>query len=287
MALTAALKAAHATVDNAVASHAAAEALVNNFRNTIAGLPLATSSSDAQPTTTADRAALDTNLYLVQRVASATKTQLDSARALLSMIIDASTSSAPPVPDGTSTPSSTASTAAATVPADSATLAFDLARAEANTQAKQSTETLPLVINVPPVLEHDMSHNSQWRSWFHNQAVLCDCVSALTHEPPAPYPPDALRRPRGTSTKGCHPTTQSTWWASEIIPIIGDGSAPATVPPANVQKPHASSIKDLHNPGVLAAAALTFSRNHRRTYLTKPIGRVKFLKAFKLLQHRD
>jgi hypothetical protein len=73
----------------------------------------------------------------------------------------------------------------------------------------------------------------------------------------------------------------------QFIPIIGDGSAPAPVPPANVQKPHASSIKDLHNPGVLAAAALTFSRNHRRTYLTKPIGRVKFLQAFKLLQHRD
>jgi hypothetical protein len=180
MALTAALKAAHATVDNAVASHAAAEALVNNFRNTIARLPLATPSSDAQPTTTEDRAALDENLDHVQRAASATKTQLDGARALLSMIIDASTSSAPPVPDGTSVPSSTASTAAATVPADSATLAFELARAEANTQARQSTENLPLVINVPPVLEYDMSHNSQWRSWFHNQAVLCDCVSPRT-----------------------------------------------------------------------------------------------------------
>jgi hypothetical protein len=33
--------------------------------------------------------------------------------------------------------------------------------------------------------------------------------------------------------------------ASEFIPIIGDGSAPATVPPANIQKSHASSIKDL------------------------------------------
>jgi hypothetical protein len=59
------------------------------------------------------------------------------------------------------------------------------------------------------------------------------------------------------------------------------------VPPANAQKPPASSIKDLHNPGVLAAAALTFSRNHRWTYLAKPLGRVKFLQAFKLLQHRD
>jgi hypothetical protein len=163
MALTAALKAAHATVDNAVASHAAAEALGNNFRNTIAGFPLATSSSDAQPTTTADRAALDTNLEHTQRVASATKTQLDSARALLSMVIDASASSAPPVPDGTSTPSSTASTAAATVPADSATLALDLARAEANTQAKQSTETLPLVINVPPVLDYELALRSYWQ----------------------------------------------------------------------------------------------------------------------------
>jgi hypothetical protein len=55
--------------------------------------------------------------------------------------------------------------------------------------------------------------------------------------------------------------------ASEFIPIIGDGSAPATVPAANIQKSHASSIKDLHNPGVLAAAALTFSRKHRRTRL--------------------
>jgi hypothetical protein len=51
------------------------------------------------------------------------------------------------------------------------------------------------------------------------------------------------------------------------MPIIGDGSAPATVPPANIQKSHASSIMDLRNPGVLAAAALTFSRNHRRTRL--------------------
>jgi hypothetical protein len=51
--------------------------------------------------------------------------------------------------------------------------------------------------------------------------------------------------------------------ASEFTPIIGDGSAPATVPPANVQKLHASSIKDLHNPSVLATAARTFSRNYR------------------------
>jgi hypothetical protein len=143
MALTAALEAAHTAVDDAVTSHAAAETLLNNLRNTIAQLPLATRSSDAQPATTADRAALDTNLDLSQRAASATKTQLDGARALLSMLIDASTSSAPPVPDGTSTPSSTASTAAATVPADSATLAFELARAEANTLAKQATETWP------------------------------------------------------------------------------------------------------------------------------------------------
>jgi hypothetical protein len=49
MALTAALKAAHAAVDDAVASRAAAEALVNKLRNTIAQLRLATRSSDAQP----------------------------------------------------------------------------------------------------------------------------------------------------------------------------------------------------------------------------------------------
>jgi DNA recombination-dependent growth factor C len=53
MALTAALKAAHGAVDDAVASHAAAETLVNKLRNTIAQLPLATRSSDAQPATTA------------------------------------------------------------------------------------------------------------------------------------------------------------------------------------------------------------------------------------------
>jgi hypothetical protein len=125
MALTAALKAAHAAVNDAVASHAAAEALVKNLRNTIAQLPLATRSSDAQPAAIAACVALDTNLYLAQRAASATKTQLDGARALLRMLIDSSTTSAPPVPDVTSTPSSTASTAAATVPADSATLAFE------------------------------------------------------------------------------------------------------------------------------------------------------------------
>jgi hypothetical protein len=55
--------------------------------------------------------------------------------------------------------------------------------------------------------------------------------------------------------------------ASEFIPIIRDWLAPATVPPANVQKPHASSIKYLQKPGVLAAAALPFSRYHRRTRL--------------------
>jgi hypothetical protein len=157
MALTAALKVAHAAADDAVASHAAAETLVNNPRNTIAQLPLATRSSDAQPATTADRAALDPNLDLAQRATSATKSQLDGARALLSMLIDASMSSDPPVPDGTYAPSSTASTAAATVPADSATLAFGLARAEANTLAKQSTETWPQV-NVPTILEYDMKN---------------------------------------------------------------------------------------------------------------------------------
>jgi hypothetical protein len=167
MALTAALKAAYAAVDDAVASHAAAETLVINIRNTMAQLPLATRSSDAQPAITADRAALDTNLDLARRAASATKTQMDGARALLSMLIDARTYSAPPVSDGTSTPWSTASTAAATVPADSATLAFELAGAVANTLAKQSTETWPLV-NVPTVLEYDMNNYGQWRRWFHN-----------------------------------------------------------------------------------------------------------------------
>jgi hypothetical protein len=122
-----------------------------------------------------------------QRATSAIKSQLDGARALLSMLIDASTSSAPPVPDGTSAPSSTASTAAATVPADSATLVFELARAEANTLAKQSTETWPQV-NVPTVLEYDMKNYGQWRRWFHNQAALHDCVTALTYEPPAAPP---------------------------------------------------------------------------------------------------
>jgi hypothetical protein len=56
MALSAALKAAHAAVDDAVASHTAAETLVNNVRNTIAQLPLADRSNDAQPAITADRA---------------------------------------------------------------------------------------------------------------------------------------------------------------------------------------------------------------------------------------
>jgi hypothetical protein len=79
MALTAALKAVHAVVDDAVAFHAAAETLVSNFRNTIAQIPLATRSSDAQPATAADRSAVDENLDLAQRAASATKTQLDGA----------------------------------------------------------------------------------------------------------------------------------------------------------------------------------------------------------------
>jgi hypothetical protein len=139
------------------------------------------------PASTADRAALDTNLDLAQRAASATKSRQDGARALFSMAIDASTSSDPPIPDGTPTPSSTASTAAATVPADSATLAFELASAEANTLAKQSTETWPLV-NVPTVLEYDTSNYGQWRRWSHNQAALHDCGTALTHEPPAAPP---------------------------------------------------------------------------------------------------
>jgi hypothetical protein len=46
-------------VADAVASHAAAETLLNNFRNTVAQLPLETRPSDAQPATTAARSALD------------------------------------------------------------------------------------------------------------------------------------------------------------------------------------------------------------------------------------
>jgi hypothetical protein len=153
-------------VDDAIASHAAAETLSRKLRNTIAQIPLVTRSSDAQSATIADRVALDEHLDLAQRATSVPKTQLGGARALLSMLIDASTSSSPPVPDGTPTPSSTASTAAETVPADSATLAFELARAEANTLAKQSTETWSLV-NVPTVLAYDMSNYGQWRRWFH------------------------------------------------------------------------------------------------------------------------
>jgi hypothetical protein len=163
-------------VDDAVASHAAVEMLVNKFRNTIA-LPQATRSSDARH----HCRPRDPRRNL--RAASATESQLDGARALFSMPIDASTFSDPPIPDGTPTPSSTASTAAATVPADSATLAFELASAEANTLAKQSTETWPLV-NVPTVLKYDTSHYCQWRRWSHNQAALHDCVAALTNKTP-------------------------------------------------------------------------------------------------------
>jgi hypothetical protein len=54
---------------------------------------------------------------------------------------------------------------------------------------------------------------------------------------------------------------------SEFIPIINDGSAPTTVSPADVQKRYAPSIPDLYNPGVLAAAALTLAKNHRRIRL--------------------
>jgi hypothetical protein len=49
---------------------------------------------------------------------------------------------------------------------------------------------------------------------------------------------------------------------------VGIGHGP------NVQTPHASSIKDLHNPGVLAAATRTFSRNHRRTRLRQKIQQI-------------
>jgi hypothetical protein len=55
--------------------------------------------------------------------------------------------------------------------------------------------------------------------------------------------------------------------ARDFMPINSGGSAPATVPPANVQKLLASSTKDLHNPGFLSAAALRFLQNHRRTHL--------------------
>jgi hypothetical protein len=62
-----------------------------------------------------------------------------------------------------------------------------LARADAKTLAKQSTETWPQV-NVPTVLEYDMNNYGQWRRWFHNQAAFHDCVTALTYEPPAASP---------------------------------------------------------------------------------------------------
>jgi hypothetical protein len=68
LAVAAALKAARAAVEDAVASHSAVETLVNKFCNTIAQLPLATRTSDAQPATTADRAALNENLGLAQSV---------------------------------------------------------------------------------------------------------------------------------------------------------------------------------------------------------------------------
>jgi hypothetical protein len=89
---------------------------------------------------------------------------LDGARALLSMLIDASMSPAPPIPERTPTPSSIA-TAEATVPADSTTLAFELVRAEAYTPAKQSTDTWPLT-TVPTLLEYDMSKYGHCRGGF-------------------------------------------------------------------------------------------------------------------------
>jgi hypothetical protein len=162
MALDAAVKGAHAAVDDAVASEAAAEESVKNRRTMLAQLPPVSRSGDAQPATTADRAALNNSLDLALRTASATKTQLDSARALLSMLIDSSTSSASPVPAGIPTSSSPDPAATETVPADSATLAFELARAQAQTLAKQSTETWPQV-NVSTVLQYDMSNYGQWR----------------------------------------------------------------------------------------------------------------------------
>jgi Reverse transcriptase (RNA-dependent DNA polymerase) len=59
--------------------------------------------------------------------------------------------------------------------------------------------------------------------------------------------------------------------ASEFISIMSDGPAPVRDSPAIVPKPHASSIKDLLKPGVLAAAALAVSRNRQRTCLRRLI----------------
>jgi hypothetical protein len=53
--------------------------------------------------------------------------------------------------------------------------------------AKQATEIGPLV-TVPTRLAYDMSNYAEWRRWFHNQAALHDCVTALTCEPSAAPP---------------------------------------------------------------------------------------------------
>jgi hypothetical protein len=92
--------------------------IVNQLRNTVAQLPPVTRSGDAQPDTTADRAAFNGHLNIALWAALATKTHRNSARALPGMLFDTGRSSAPPVPGGTSTPSSSASTAAATVRVD-------------------------------------------------------------------------------------------------------------------------------------------------------------------------
>jgi hypothetical protein len=95
MALTAALKAAHAAVDDAAASPAAAGTLENQFRNTTSQLPPVTRSGDAQPPPP-PTARPSTNMWTLLR---GLPRQLDDGRALLRLLIDAGTSSAPPVRD--------------------------------------------------------------------------------------------------------------------------------------------------------------------------------------------
>jgi hypothetical protein len=65
-----------------------------------------------------------------------------------------------------------------------ATLAPELAKAEAQTMAKQSTQTWPQV-TVPTRLAYDMDNYAERRRWSHKQAAPHDCVTALTFETPA------------------------------------------------------------------------------------------------------
>jgi hypothetical protein len=103
---------------------------------------------------------------------------------------------------------------------------------------------------------------------FGRRSYLTDTLATKRELAPRPLPARYLTVPSQHQFQVLLPNdTVRLVRASEFIPIIGDGSAPATVPPANIQKSHTSSIKDLHNPGVLATAALTFSRNHRGTRL--------------------